>query len=114
MIARADYLLEAFKGTLSGGVAKGKWYVTSPCNSELGAQDVRVRLRRPRRDSQALGDLEVRTSLGDQLDHLALTGSELLLVGHGGSDVGSDGRFCLSAERPILLDYTLRSMNEDA
>ena len=114
MIARADYLLEAFKRALSCGVAKGKWDVPSPCNSELGAEDVRVRLRGPRRDPQPLRDLEVRASLGNQLDHLALTGSELLLVGHGGSDVGSDGRFCLLPERPILLTYTLRSMNEDA
>ena len=41
-------------------------------DAELLAQDVAVRLRRPRRDAEALADLVVRQPGGDQLDHLAL------------------------------------------
>ena len=65
MIAPADYLPEAFKGALSGRVAKGEWDMAPPCDPELRAQYVRVRFCGSWRDTQALGDLEVRTSLGD-------------------------------------------------
>jgi hypothetical protein len=113
MIAPANDLLEAFEWAFASGVPKSKRNVTPPGDPELGAKNVGMSLRCSRRDAQALRDLEVRTSFRDELDHLALAGSELLLVGHGGSDVGSRGRLCLLTGWPILMDYTLRSTNDE-
>ena len=83
MLARAGRLLEAFEGALSGRVSKGQRDMSPPRDAKLRSEYVRVRLGRSWRDSQALGDLSVRASLSDELNHLELPGSELLFLGHG-------------------------------
>ncbi len=62
---------------LGEGVAAGQrsvraWDLTTPCATELLPKNIRVGLRRARRDAETACDLFVGTSGGDQLDHLTL------------------------------------------
>jgi len=52
--------------------AEGDWNLSASSDTELLAQDVTVRLGRPRRDAQTLANLLVREPCGDQLDYLSL------------------------------------------
>jgi hypothetical protein len=83
MLAPAGRLFEAFEGALSGRVSKRQGDVAPSSDAELRSKDVRVSLGCSRGDSKTLGDLDVRAPLCDELNHLPLAGSELLLLGHG-------------------------------
>ena len=77
VVAQAGCRFEAFKRVLARRVAKRRRDLPAPRDSQLRAQDVGVRLRRSRRDTQPLGDLHIRATLGDQLDDLPLPRGEL-------------------------------------
>lgn len=83
MLAPTGHLFEAFEGTLSSRVAKRQWDVAPSSDAELCSEDVRMSLGRSRGDPKTLGNLNVRAPLCDELDHLPLAGSELILFGHG-------------------------------
>jgi hypothetical protein len=83
MLAPAGCLLEAFEGALSRRVPKRERDMSSPRDAELRPEDVGMGLGSSRRYAQALRDLSVGASLCDQLNHLSLAESELLLLGHG-------------------------------
>src|SRR5439155_7939518 len=76
------------KGVFSCERPEGGRDLSPPRHTELLAQHVAVRLRRPRRDPEALADLFVGAAEGDQLDHLALPHGQrevrvIGVLGHG-------------------------------
>jgi hypothetical protein len=102
MLAPAGRLFEAFEGALSGRVPKRQGDVAPSSDAELRSKDVRVSLGCSRGDSKTLSDLDVRAPLCDELNHLPLAGSELLLLGHGKGDAGRPRLVCLLAAWPIF------------
>src|SRR4051794_9214781 len=77
VVAQAWCRLEAFERVLAGRVSECERDLPPSADPQLGAQNVRVRLRRSRRHAEPLRDLDVRATLSDQLDDLSLTGCEL-------------------------------------
>jgi hypothetical protein len=60
------------KGILSGEESVGDWDLPAPSDAKLLAKDVTVRLRRSWRDTKSLAHFLVRTTSGDEFNHLAL------------------------------------------
>jgi hypothetical protein len=54
----------------------GRRDLATPRDTELLAEDICVRLRRPRRDAEAVTDLLVRATRRDQRDYFALSSRE--------------------------------------
>ena|SRR5438093_1109457 len=73
IVAPVGYRLEAFERTLARRVAESHWDLSPTGHAKLRAQDVRMSLSCPRRDSEPFGDLDVRASFGDELYDLPLT-----------------------------------------
>src|SRR5207248_11720806 len=65
------------EGVLPGRGAIRSRNLPPPRHAELLSQRVAVRLRRPRRNAEALSDFLVRTAGCDQCDDLSLAGSDL-------------------------------------
>jgi len=76
VVAQAYRRLEAFERVLAGRVSECERDLPPSADPQLGAQNVRVRFRRPRRHAEPLRDLDVRATLSDQLDYLSLTRCE--------------------------------------
>ena len=95
-------------GTRAGSAAAGS-------TPQLRAQDVRVRLRRPRRHAEPLGDLDVRATLSDQLDDLSLTRCEPDVFAeseHRRPCLSPSAGAALLAARAIFRAYALRRMKD--
>lgn len=72
VVAHVGCGLEAFEWAFARRIPVSQRNLAPFADPELGAQDVGMGLGGARRDSEPLGDLEVRAPLGDQFHHLPL------------------------------------------